>query len=81
MFSVQELLTKHKMLAANFLEANYDKVFIPYQSLLVSDNYVTRRQALKVPVVCMKILNCEYCHKIVQTCYHYWPGLPLTLEI
>lgn len=44
----KELLTKHKMLAAVFLEANYDKVFEPYKRLLNSENYVTRRQALKL---------------------------------
>ena len=36
------------MLAAEFLEANYDKVFDNYQKLLHSDNYVTRRQSLKL---------------------------------
>jgi len=35
-------------MAAEFLDANYDKVFAHYQRLLNSDNYVTRRQALKV---------------------------------
>lgn len=44
----KELLTRHKMLAADFLEANYDQVFIPYEQLLNSDNYVTRRQSLKL---------------------------------
>ena len=36
------------MLAADFLEANFDKVFGHYQKLLHSDNYVTRRQSLKL---------------------------------
>lgn len=44
----QELLTRHKMLCAEFLEANYDKVFSHYQRLLNSENYVTRRQSLKL---------------------------------
>jgi len=44
----KELLTRHKMLAAEFLEANYDQVFVPYEQLLHSDNYVTRRQSLKL---------------------------------
>merc|ERR1711973_523704 len=44
----KELLTKHKMLAADFLEANFDRVFGNYQKLLHSDNYVTRRQSLKL---------------------------------
>jgi len=44
----KELLTRHKMLAADFLEANYDTVFTHYQRLLHSDNYVTKRQSLKL---------------------------------
>jgi calcium binding protein 39 len=45
----KELLTKHKMLAADFLETNFDRVFSEhYQKLLHSDNYVTRRQSLKL---------------------------------
>jgi calcium binding protein 39 len=44
----KDLLTKHKMLSAEFLENNYDKVFQYYQRLLNSENYVTRRQALKL---------------------------------
>jgi len=44
----KELLTRHKMLAADFLEQNYDKVFVHYQQLLHSDNYVTKRQSLKL---------------------------------
>jgi len=44
----KELLTRHKMLAADFLEQNYDAVFSQYQTLLHSDNYVTKRQSLKL---------------------------------
>jgi len=44
----KELLTRHKMLAAEFLEANYDAIFPQYQRLLHSDNYVTKRQSLKL---------------------------------
>merc|ERR1719352_509963 len=44
----KELLTRHKMLAADFLEANYEAVFVQYQRLLHSDNYVTKRQSLKL---------------------------------
>lgn len=44
----QELLTRHKVLCAEFLEVNYDKVFTHYQRLLNSENYVTRRQSLKL---------------------------------
>lgn len=44
----KDLLTRHKMVAADFLESNFDKVFIQYQKLLHSDNYVTKRQSLKL---------------------------------
>ncbi|KAB7495765.1 Protein Mo25 [Armadillidium nasatum] len=44
----KDLLTKHKMLSAEFLEQNYDQVFSNYEHLLNSENYVTRRQSLKL---------------------------------
>eukprot|EP00833_Pecoramyces_ruminatium_P009182 jgi/Orpsp1_1/1183214/evm.model.c7180000084275.1 len=44
----KDLLTKHKALVADFLEANYDQVFEHYTKLLVSNNYVTKRQSLKL---------------------------------
>lgn len=44
----RDLLTKHKSLCAAFLEQNYDKFFEHYQKLLHSENYVTRRQSLKL---------------------------------
>ena len=47
-FFNQDLLTRHKMVAADFLETNFDKVFVQYQKLLHSDNYVTKRQSLKL---------------------------------
>jgi calcium binding protein 39 len=44
----KELLTKHKSLSAEYLEKNYDKFFESYTKLLNSQNYVTRRQSLKL---------------------------------
>lgn len=45
----KELLTKHKELAASFLDAHFDKVFDRYNNMLLqSENYVTRRQSLKL---------------------------------
>lgn len=44
----KDLLTRHKILCAQFLEQNYDKVFDHYQKLLHSENYVTKRQSLKL---------------------------------
>ncbi|XP_071481813.1 calcium-binding protein 39-like [Diadema antillarum] len=46
--SFKELLTRHKLVAAQFLEENYTRVFDHYQHLLNSENYVTRRQSLKL---------------------------------
>ncbi|PAV83575.1 hypothetical protein WR25_10856 [Diploscapter pachys] len=44
----KDLITKHKTLCAEFLDANYDRFFGKYQELLNSENYVTRRQSLKL---------------------------------
>jgi len=44
----KELLTKHKIIAAEFLESHYESFFERYQPLLNSDNYVTKRQSLKL---------------------------------
>eukprot|EP00800_Vazella_pourtalesii_P012113 TRINITY_DN287_c0_g3_i1.p1 TRINITY_DN287_c0_g3~~TRINITY_DN287_c0_g3_i1.p1 ORF type:complete len:336 (+),score=82.48 TRINITY_DN287_c0_g3_i1:66-1073(+) len=46
--TLRDLLTRHKIMTSEFLEKNYDKVFSHYQSLIESDNYVTRRQSLKL---------------------------------
>lgn len=44
----KELLSRHKQLSAEFLESEYDQFFSHYQKLLISDNYVTKRQSLKL---------------------------------
>jgi len=44
----KDLLTVHKNVAATFLENNYERFFTDYKKLLVSENYVTRRQSLKL---------------------------------
>ncbi|KAL8461607.1 hypothetical protein ACS0TY_032111 [Phlomoides rotata] len=45
----KELLTRHKSTVAEFLSKNYDWFFEAYNSkLLASDNYITRRQAVKL---------------------------------
>ncbi|XP_065185240.1 calcium-binding protein 39-like [Sycon ciliatum] len=46
--TLRELLTRHKVLAAEFLEKHYDQVFSSYDHLLHSENYVTKRQSLKL---------------------------------
>jgi calcium binding protein 39 len=47
----RELLTTHKAMVANFLVLKYDVFFARYKELLQSDNYVTRRQGLKVTML------------------------------
>ncbi|CAD5229117.1 unnamed protein product [Bursaphelenchus okinawaensis] len=44
----KDMITKHKTLCAEFLEKNYDRFFGCYQNLLHSENYVVRRQSLKL---------------------------------
>nr|XP_033804168.1 calcium-binding protein 39-like [Geotrypetes seraphini]XP_033804169.1 calcium-binding protein 39-like [Geotrypetes seraphini]XP_033804170.1 calcium-binding protein 39-like [Geotrypetes seraphini]XP_033804171.1 calcium-binding protein 39-like [Geotrypetes seraphini]XP_033804172.1 calcium-binding protein 39-like [Geotrypetes seraphini]XP_033804173.1 calcium-binding protein 39-like [Geotrypetes seraphini]XP_033804174.1 calcium-binding protein 39-like [Geotrypetes seraphini]XP_033804175.1 cal len=44
----KDLLTRHKLVVAEFLEQNYDAVFSDYEKLLHSENYVTKRQSLKL---------------------------------
>lgn len=43
----KETLTRHKPMVAEYLEKNYDRFFNSYTSLLLSTNYVTKRQSLK----------------------------------
>ncbi len=42
------MLTKHKVGCAKFLEANFDDFVKKYTVLLMSRNYVTKRQSLKL---------------------------------
>jgi len=42
------LLTTHKELVAKFLEKEYDKFFDEYKKLVSSENFVTKRQSLKL---------------------------------
>jgi calcium binding protein 39 len=44
----KDLLTKHKIMCADFLDTSYDQVMARYMDLLQSTNYVTRRQSLKL---------------------------------
>jgi len=44
----KDLLTRHKIMCAEFLERKYEKFFGHYSKLLNSENYVTRRQSLKL---------------------------------
>lgn len=49
--TLKELLSRHKVMVAKYLENNYDRFFSHYQTMIDSCNYVTRRQALKVSIV------------------------------
>jgi len=46
--SLKELLTRHKQRVALVLDEQYTDFFTHYHALLRSDNYVTRRQSLKL---------------------------------
>ncbi|CAE6435767.1 unnamed protein product [Rhizoctonia solani] len=46
--NLKETLTRHKPMVAEYLETNYDRFFTMYSSLLLSTNYVTKRQSLKL---------------------------------
>ncbi|KAF3925483.1 hypothetical protein AA313_de0200645 [Arthrobotrys entomopaga] len=44
----KELLTRHKVMVADFLSNHYDEFFTQYNALLTSDNYITKRQSIKL---------------------------------
>jgi len=44
----KELLTRHKTQVAEYLNTHYDTFFAKYTVLLDSNNYVTKRQSLKL---------------------------------
>ncbi|WVN89911.1 uncharacterized protein L203_105141 [Cryptococcus depauperatus CBS 7841] len=46
--NMKEALTRHKTMVAQYLEANYDRFFNMYNTLILSSNYVTKRQSLKL---------------------------------
>ncbi|KAJ1653454.1 Hym1p [Dispira simplex] len=46
--SFKDILTRHKPMVAEFLKTNYDPFFTRYDKLLHSNNYVTKRQSLKL---------------------------------
>ncbi|ORY34730.1 putative transcriptional repressor [Naematelia encephala] len=46
--NMKETLTRHKPMVAQYLEANYDRFFNMYGNLVLSANYVTKRQSLKL---------------------------------
>ena len=46
---MQELLTKHKQIVAQYLSTNFDLFFEKYNNILVkSESYVTKRQSIKL---------------------------------
>ncbi|KAL0078258.1 calcium-binding protein 39 [Phycomyces blakesleeanus] len=46
--SFKEIMTKHKQMVADFLDTHYEEFFEHYKRLLLSSNYVTKRQSLKL---------------------------------
>lgn len=46
--TLKDLLTRHKPLAAEYLESHFVEFFTRFSSLMQSGNYVTRRQSVKL---------------------------------
>ncbi|KAH9042591.1 mo25 protein [Lactarius pseudohatsudake] len=46
--SLKETLTRHKPMVAEYLDKNYDRFFNSFTTLILSSNYVTKRQSLKL---------------------------------
>ncbi|KAJ3554003.1 hypothetical protein NM688_g3326 [Phlebia brevispora] len=46
--NLKETLTRHKPMVADYLDKNYDRFFNSFKQLIQSDNYVTKRQSLKL---------------------------------
>ncbi|KAL3895690.1 MAG: hypothetical protein SGPRY_013452, partial [Prymnesium sp.] len=46
--SLKDILTKHKALVSSFLETSYTQFFEHYMRLVTSENYVTKRQSVKL---------------------------------
>ncbi|KAF5340446.1 hypothetical protein D9758_013552 [Tetrapyrgos nigripes] len=46
--NLKETLTRHKPMVAEYLDKNYDRFFSSYTTLILSANYVTKRQSLKL---------------------------------
>ncbi|KAF8656647.1 hypothetical protein AX16_002452 [Volvariella volvacea WC 439] len=46
--NLKENLTRHKSMVADYLDKNYDRFFSSYTTLILSTNYVTKRQSLKL---------------------------------
>ncbi|TDL20323.1 Mo25-like protein [Rickenella mellea] len=46
--NLKDTLTKHKPMVAEYLEKNYERFFSSFTTLILSTNYVTKRQSLKL---------------------------------
>ncbi|KAJ2971455.1 hypothetical protein NUW54_g12503 [Trametes sanguinea] len=46
--NLKETLTRHKAMVAEYLDKNYDRFFSSFTTLILSNNYVTKRQSLKL---------------------------------
>ncbi|KZP13550.1 Mo25-like protein [Athelia psychrophila] len=46
--NLKETLTRHKSMVAEYLDKNYDRFFASFTTLILSSNYVTKRQSLKL---------------------------------
>ncbi|KAG7660547.1 HYM1 [[Candida] subhashii] len=61
--TLHDLLTSHKKLVAEFLATNYDTFIIAFNKLIQSNNYVTKRQSVKLLNDLLKKQNQTFLNK------------------
>ncbi|CAE6501432.1 unnamed protein product [Rhizoctonia solani] len=84
--NLKETLTRHKPMVAEYLEANYDRFFTMYTSLLLSTNYVTKRQSLKLlGEILLDRANFNVMTRYIgveaSICYYAWSSPILTFML
>lgn len=79
----RELLLQHKKTIPNFLDHEYEKFFDSYRRMLRSDNYVTKRQSLRLledilvdrhnfQIMCVGCLLLVACHRPLGVAARAW---------
>jgi calcium binding protein 39 len=69
--TLRDLLTRHPLLTATYLIERFDDFFPLLNGLLVSENYVTKRQSLKlVSEILMERTSCDVMRRYVSSTTH-----------
>ena len=78
----QDLLTRHTPPVAQFLNSNYERFFDGYTELLQSENYVTRRQSLKVRSVELRMRRVQSSRQVsIQRSRCLYTGLIFAADV